>query len=489
MNRVLAFDFGASSGRAMLARYDSGNVTVKEIHRFPNTPVTVGGTIYWDVLKLYDEIKTAIVIAVREGGFDSIGIDTWGIDFGILDRGGDLVGNPVTYRDSRTADMPAEVFPLVTKSGLYGKTGIQFMPMNTVYQLRYLFTKKKEIASLADKILLMPDLFAYFLTGVKRAEYTNATTTNLINAKEKRWDEEICRKIGIDTRVLPEIIMPGQQYGLLRASLAEELGCDRVPVIAVGTHDTASAVVGVPSGEKNFLFLSCGTWSLLGTELDSPLISDMSEKENFTNEGGCLGTIRFLKNIPGLWLIQELRRCLRKTDESVSFADIERQARESEMFVSFIDPDAPEFAQPGDLPAAVRAYCARTSQPVPATVGDIAITIYQSLALKYREVISRLSEITGKDYKKLYVVGGGIKDTFLCAMASDACDIEVSAGPSEATVMGNIAIQLISLGEIGSLAEARKLISDSVEIKLYQPRHTAVWDEAYTRFKSIIHNK
>ncbi|HPE96121.1 MAG TPA: rhamnulokinase family protein, partial [Bacillota bacterium] len=406
MKRILAFDFGASNGRAIIAQYYDEKLTVTEVHRFPNTPVSINDTLYWDVLKLYDEIKISIRKAQQLGGFDSIGIDTWGLDFGIIGTDGALVQNPVHYRDSRTSGIAEETERILTRSELYKHTGIQFMSQNTIYQLYYLFTRKKELMKSAKKILMMPDLFAYFLTGCMKCEYTNATTTGLVNAQKHTWDEYICTKLGIDTALLPEIIEPGSTYGLLSEAVANELGCGRVPVIAVGTHDTASAVVSIPAKEKDFLYISCGTWSLLGTELSKPYISDTSEKDNFTNEGGCFGTIRFLKNICGLWLIQQSKRIWQQNDPNISYAYIEAEARKAKPFQAFIDPDAPDFVNPNDMPEAIRSFCKRTHQPVPETIGQTARVIYDSLALKYRYISEKLSGLTGKKYSVMYMVGG-----------------------------------------------------------------------------------
>lgn len=486
MKRILAFDFGASSGRAMLFQYDNGALQMEEIHRFSNDPVPVNGTLYWDVLRLYHEIRTALTKAVNSGGFDSIGIDTWGVDFGLLDRRGDLIGNPVNYRDPRTVPMPEEVFKILPQAEIYHRTGIQFMHFNTLYQLYYLATRQPEKLRETDVLLQIPDLFAYFLTGVKKGERTNASTTNILNPVTKEWDVELMETLGIPSRILPPLIDAGSVYGTLRPELCKELGCKPVPVIAVGTHDTASAVVSAPAEEKDFVYISCGTWSLFGTETDSPVLTPESEALNFTNEGGYASTTRLLKNIMGLWLIQESRRQWKREGEDVSFNQLEQEALASTPFQSFVDVDAPEFEGPGDLPGNVVAYCRRTGQHVPETRGEIMRCIYESLAMKYKYTFENLQKITGKHYHTIHILGGGIKDGLLCRMTADACGVRVLAGPAEATVTGNAAVQLIALGEIKGLWEARKVIRDSTPLKTYTPQSPADWDAHYGAFLKAI---
>ena len=481
--RVLAFDFGASSGRAMLGEWKNGKIELREIHRFSNDPVFVGETLYWDILRLFHEIKQAIIIAVREGGFDSIGIDTWGVDFGLLDKKGQLLTNPVNYRDLRTdgEDKLVEI-PF---SEIYSHSGIQFLRFNTIYQLHYLFREEKEVMKLCDKILMIPDLFAYFLTGVKRCEYTNASTTGLLDPATKEWDILLCEKVGINTKILPEMISAGEIYGNIRPELAKELGCGEVPVIAVATHDTASAVVSVPEPEKDFVFISSGTWSLFGTENQTHIINEDTLAENFTNESGYGKTTRFLKNIMGLWLIQQSRAWWRRTEPDLSFGDMEREALNSKAFGYFVDVDHPSFELPGNIPEAIKNYCEATSQGVPADRGETVRCIYESLAMKYRVAFEKLQRLTGKKYECIHIVGGGIKDTLLCQLTANATSITVIAGPAEATAMGNVCVQLIALGEFEDLRAARSAVKDSVEPKIYYPQDTDNWDLAFERYIKI----
>ena len=486
MKRVLAFDFGASSGRAMLATLEDGRIDLKEIHRFGNDPVAVNGVLYWDVLRLWFEIRQAITKANAEGGFGSIGIDTWGVDFGLLDDKGQLLMNPVHYRDTRTEGISDEIFEKVmSKDEIYMRAGIQYMRFNTIYQLCYLKKEYPWLLEKAEVLLPMPDLFAYFLTGEKRSEFTITSTSNLMDPQKKEWDLELCETLGIPTHIFPKMIRPGEQYGTLRPELCEELGCDPVPVIAVATHDTASAVVSAPATEKDFVYISCGTWSLFGTENECPVINETSAAANFTNEGGYGGTTRFLKNIMGLWLIQESRRQWIREGEDVTYAMLEKEALVEEPFRSFIDVDDPAFETPGNLPRRVKEYCEKTGQPVPETRGQVMRCIYESLAMKYRLTFLQLQELTGKTYHSIHVVGGGIKDTLLCRLAADAVGAKVLAGPAEATATGNAAVQFISLGELKDLWDARETIARSIDLKVYEPADTASWDANYARYLKV----
>ena len=482
MKKVLAFDFGASSGRAMLATLENGKINMKEIHRFSNDPVVVRGSMYWDVLRLFFEIKTGITHAVNEGGFDAISIDTWGVDFGLLDKNGRLLANPYHYRDSRTHNIPEKVFEIISKDELYSKAGLQFIHFNTIYQLMYLKLNEPDVLERADKMLMMPDLFGYMLTGEMKEEATIASTSNLLNPYTKDWDFELIERLGLPKSIFAPIVKPGNIYGFLSDEICEELGCDKVPVIAVGSHDTASAVVATPTDRDDFVYISCGTWSLFGIESKTPILTEEAAKANFTNEGGFEDTTRFLKNIMGLWLIQESRRQFRREGDDVGFDVLEKEALASEPFKCFINVDDPAFEPSGNLPRRVKEYCEKTGQYVPQTRGEVMRCIYQSLAMKYKYTFNALNNMGDKKYNSINILGGGIKDRLLCQMTSDACNVPVLAGPTEATVMGNIGVAFNALGEISDFAELRQIVSNSTEIKTYTPNDNDAWEEAYAAY-------
>jgi len=489
VKKVLAFDFGASSGRAMLGIYDGTSIQLKEIHRFSNDPVIVNGTMYWDILRLFHEIKQGLLKAKHESDFDSLGIDTWGVDFGLLDQNGYLLENPVHYRDKRTQGMLEKSFEKLPKAEFYGITGNQFMELNTAFQLLSLVLNRPELLERTDKMLLTPDLFNYMLTGEKAAEYSIASTTQLMDAKKGDWSEKVIQALGIPKRIFAPIIASGTKIGVLSNEIREELGIKKCDVIAVAGHDTQSALVAVPAKEKNFIFISCGTWSLIGTELDEPLINEKSDFYNITNEGGYGKKASFLKNITGLWLIQESRRQWVREGREYSFGSLEELAGEADAFKCFVDPDAPEFSPAGNMPLRIREYCRRTGQKVPETTGEIVRCINESLALKYRYALEQISECTGMEYPYIHMVGGGIQSRQLCQFTADACGRTVVAGPVEATVLGNVALQLIASGQIKDLQEARNIIGQSPDITRYVPDGRQAWKEAYECYKKIIESK
>lgn len=484
--RVLAFDFGASSGRAIIGCFDGDKITLEEVHRFSNDPVSVGGTVYWDVLRLFYEIKQGIIKAKIAGGFDSIGIDTWGVDFGLIDSEGKLMENPVHYRDARTVGLVDEAFKTMPKEKLYGITGIQFMELNTLFQLISLKKYRPWMLERADKMLFMPDLFGYMLTGKMCAEYSIASTSQLIDLDKRTWSKEILDAFGIKESVFAPLVQPGTVLGELSKEICEECGVDPVPVISVCGHDTQSAITSVPCEDGDFAFLSSGTWSLFGTELDKPIVNETSMNINITNEGGFDGSTGFLKNIIGLWLIQESRRQWKREGKEYSYADLEKLALAAEPFKCFIDPDAPEFVPHGNIPERVREFCRKTGQYVPETVGEIMRCIYESLAMKYRLTFEKLRECTERDYPVIHVIGGGTKDGLLCQMTANSCDRTVKAGPIEATVMGNVAVQLMSDGSVKNIGQARKIVAESSELKTFEPKDTDKWAEAYEDFLKII---
>jgi rhamnulokinase len=481
---VLAFDLGASSGRAMLARLENGRLSLTEVHRFDNVPVLLNGTLYWDFPKLMQEIYLGLQKARAAGPYESVAIDTWGVDFGLLDKQGYLMENPVHYRDSRTEKAVPWVFGHISKEELYAITGIQHMPLNTVFQLAALKKDRPAMLENAAALLPMPNLIAYFLTGQKQAEYTMASTTELLPAGDNCWSREILDKLGIPSAIFPLIAEPGTPCGMLSDALLKELDIPPAWVLNTACHDTASAVAAVPSQEKDFLFLSSGTWSLMGTERDMPVVTEESRECNFTNEGGVNGTIRFLKNIMGLWIVQECRRHW-VSKEPVSYGQLAGEAEAATPFTCFIDPDDPLFLPPGDMPERIRQYLVKTGQTVPETRGGLVRCIYESLAMTYRLTVQTISRLTGKEYKALYAVGGGTQASLLMQMAADAMNMPVMAGPSEATALGNAMVQLITLKAIRDVAHGRSIVAASVSPQAYLPRNTAAWEEAFHRFQRI----
>ncbi len=484
--RVLAFDFGASSGRAIIGCFDGEKITLEEVHRFSNDPVSVGGTVYWDVLRLFYEIKQGIIKARMAGGFDSIGIDTWGVDFGLIDKEGKLMENPIHYRDARTVGMVDEAFKTMPREKIYGITGIQFMELNTLFQLISLKKNRPWMLERADKMLFMPDLFAYMLTGKMCAEYSIASTSQIIDLQTKSWSKELLDAFGIKEDIFAPLVKPGTVLGTLTPEICEECGVEPVPVISVCGHDTQSAITSVPCEDGKFAFLSSGTWSLFGTELEKPIVNETSLNINITNEGGFDDTVGFLKNIIGLWLIQESRRQWQRQGEDYSYADLEKLALAAEPFKCFIDPDAPEFVPHGNIPKRVQEFCEKTGQYVPQTVGEIMRCIYESLAMKYKLTFEKLCECTERDYPVIHVIGGGTKDTLLCQLTANSCNRTVKAGPIEATVMGNVAVQLMSDNSVTDISEARKIVANSSELKTYIPTDVDKWEEAYADFLKIV---
>lgn len=484
--RVLAFDFGASSGRAIIGCFDGEKITLEEVHRFSNDPVSVGGTVYWDVLRLFHEIKQGIIKARMAGGFDSIGIDTWGVDFGLIDAEGKLMENPIHYRDARTAGLVDEAFKTLPREKIYGITGIQFMELNTLFQLISLKKYRPWMLERADKMLFMPDLFAYMLTGKMCAEYSIASTSQIIDLETGSWSKELLDAFGIKEDIFAPLVKPGTVLGMLTDEICEECGVEPVPVISVCGHDTQSAITSVPCEDGKFAFLSSGTWSLFGTELEKPIVNETSLNINITNEGGFDDTVGFLKNIIGLWLIQESRRQWQRQGEDYSYADLEKLALAAEPFKCFIDPDAPEFVPHGNIPKRVQEFCEKTGQYVPQTVGEIMRCIYESLAMKYKLTFEKLCECTERDYPVIHVIGGGTKDTLLCQLTANSCNRTVKAGPIEATVMGNVAVQLMSAEAVADIREARKIVANSSELKVYEPNEVDKWEEAYADFLKIV---
>lgn len=486
---VLAFDFGASSGRAIVGSFNGEKLTTTETHRFANEPVMLGDTFYWDFLRQFYDIKLGIG-KTSNAGFkviESIGIDTWGVDFGLLDKSGNLLQNPVHYRDTRTQGMMEKVFEKVSKEKIYFETGIQFMELNTIFQLYSLAINNPKLLNDTETLLLMPDLMNYFLTGQKTTEYSIASTTQLLNARSGEWSRDIINGLGLPNNIFTNICNSGDKVGNLTPSIMNELGVKNTAVYTVAAHDTGSAVVAVPAKKgENYAYLSCGTWSLLGLELDEPIINEKTYNLNFTNEGGYGRKIRFLKNIIGLWLMQESRRQWNRDGSNLSFKDIDELTIKAKPFRSFINPDFSEFLTPGDMPNKIAKYCKNTNQLVPEEKGDISRMITESLALKYRKSLEDLEDIKGSSIDVLHIIGGGAQDKLLCQFTANATKKTVTSGPIEATALGNIAVQLISAGEFKDINEARQAIMNSFPSEIYEPQDVNQWDDAYEKYLKIL---
>ncbi len=489
MSRILAFDFGASSGRAMIAQFVDGRITMEEIHRFTNDPVSVRETLYWDALRLFFNIKQGITRAVNAGGFDMIGIDTWGVDFGLIGYDGQLVQNPVHYRDGRTKQPYRDFFKKITPDELYETAGIQHMAINTLYQLYALREQSPDLLDQTQKILFTPDLYNYFLTGEMKAEYTIASTSEMLDAKKRDWSDKLLGLAGIPREKLCDITMPGSKCGLLSDEICHELGAPKATVMCTASHDTASAVAAIPTQEKDFIFISCGTWSLLGTELDEPCLNAKAREYNFTNEGGVNDKYCFMQNIMGTWLIQESRRQWIREGEEYGFGELESEATKAEGFRCFVDVDDEAFVEPGNLPRRIRAYCRQTGQFEPQAKGEIIRCIDESLAMKFAYSIARLEECTGKTYGTVHILGGGTKSALLCQMTANATGKTVVAGPDEATVLGNVAVQLIAAGEIADVAEARRVVEQSTGLKRYEPQDTQLWQTHFETYQNIMEGR
>ena len=486
---LLGFDFGASSGRAMLGTLADGKLDIQEIHRFSNDPVMLCGRFVWDVPRLVYEMKQALLKLGREKiEVDAIGIDTWGVDYGLLDKNGFLLGLPVNYRDARTAGMREKVRETVPDAELFARTGIAYNTFNTLYQLAAMKAEGDPTLDAAADLLFMPDLLAYLLTGKKGTEYTIASTSQMLNPYTRDWDRELLDKLGIPSRMLGEVKLPGEVRGTLLPDIARECGVKEIPVIAVGGHDTASAVAAVPATGDDFAYISSGTWSLLGAELKAPLCDEGVMAANYTNEGGVDGSIRLLKNIMGLWIIQECKREWDRRSDAVGFAELVEMAIGAPAFKAMIDVDDPCFLAPGDMPARIQEYCRKTGQAVPEGRGEISRVIYEGLALKYRWAIERLEQdMLKKPVKVLHIVGGGSKNVLLNRFTADAIQRPVVAGPGEGTVIGNLLVQAMALGEVADMAELRRVVEASFPTETYLPESDGkAWDEAYAKYLEMF---
>jgi len=483
----LAFDLGAESGRAILGSLDGkGILRLKEVHRFPNTMVNVSGHLHWDACALYGEMLEALRMVAEDSSvhLKSIGVDTWGVDFALLGTAGDLLGMPYAYRDSRTDGVADMFFASFPKRRLYNITGIQTMPFNTLFQLYSMARGHDADLATATDLLFMPDLFNYFLTGIKRTEFTCATTSQLYNPHTMSWDEELFRSAGVPLMLMQEVVQPGSILGQVSPGVTAETGLRDVSCVAVGSHDTASAVAAVPAGDENFAYISSGTWSIMGVETRRPVVNPRSFTYNISNEGGIGGTFRVLKNIMGLWLLQQCRVEWAKTRE-YSYEELAHMAGRAGPLALLIDPDAPEFFSPESMPSAILEYCVAHGQNAPGTTGAFVRAILESLALAYRYALAQLREASRLNIKRVHIVGGGSRNKLLCQLTADAIGLPVCAGPVEATSTGNILVQAMAFGQVASHQHLREIVRRSFQVDVFEPHPSAAWEDAYRRFLAL----
>jgi rhamnulokinase len=476
----LAFDLGAESGRAVLGRLRAGILTIEEVHRFPNEPVEYGGTLHWDMPRLWLEIRKSLT-RVADTSLSGIGVDTWGVDYALLGERGELLQNPYHYRDRRTQGMMEEVFRLVPKEEIYRATGIQFMPINTLYQLFAAQRQTPKLLSTATHLLTIPDLFNYWLTGKAVCEFTNATTTQLVDPVRRAWASDLIQRLGLPPALPAPIVEPGTILGPLLSS-SGPTSLAGTPVIAPACHDTGSAVAAITARDGT-AFLSSGTWSLIGTEIDKPVLTPGSLKANFTNEGGVNGTTRLLKNVMGLWMLQGCRNCWNALGQTAEYSELIELSRNETPFAHLIDPDDESFLRSSDMPGAIDAFCKKTHQPVPKTRGAYVRCVLESLALKYRLVLHSLEQVSEQRIHQIRIIGGGSKNLVLNQFTADATGRRVLAGPAEATALGNIAIQILSTGEASSLGEVRAIVDRSFLTEVFEPANTDKWEQHIERFE------
>lgn len=486
----LAFDLGAESGRAMHAALDGDHLTIKEIHRFINLPVRLPDGYHWDALRMWSEIKTGMHIAAKSGlQFSGIGLDTWGVDFGLLDKNGVLLGNPFYYRDARTDGMIAEALKRLPREEIYTKTGAQFASFNTLNQLLSMVLNNSPVFDIAETFVTMPDLFNYWMSGVIANEFTNATTTQCLNPLTHEWAEDVLDAMGIPSRLFQPVIPSGTVLGPLRPQVVQETGIGKVPVIAPACHDTGSAVIAVPMQNRDCAWISSGTWSLVGAEIPRPNLTEKALAYNFANEGSVFGNWRLLKNVVGMWILQECRRYWKKQGDAFSYSYLACMAAEARPFLAVIDPDNELFIYPGDMPEKVCKYCSESGQDIPQTKGEIIRVVLESLALKYRYVLGRLEELVGKPLDPIHIIGGGSRNRLLNQFTADCTGCKVVTGPVEATAIGNVLMQAIALGHLGSLAEARAVVRASFDVETYLPADRVDWDTAYEKLLKLIYKK
>ena len=485
-HRFLAFDLGAESGRAVLGTLEGGILSIRELHRFPNDTVTIDRHLHWDVPALFREIKSGMKICAEQTAADieSVAVDTWGVDFGLLDGKGRSLGLPFAYRDLRNVPAMETFLAKCPKERIYEITGIQFLPFNSLYQLQALALEDPGLLAAAADLLFMPDLFSYFLSGSISNEATIASTSQLLDPRRNEWSAELIGALGISSHLLHRPVRPGTVVGRLLPSIAAETGSKDLPIIATASHDTASAVAAVPALGTNWAYISSGTWSLMGIDAPAPLITPATLRLNFTNEGGLDGRIRFLKNITGLWLVQQCRKKW-SAARPLSYEEMIAPAADAPAFKAFIDPDHPDFLNPSDMPEAIRAFCRRTGQAVPSSRGEVVRCALESLALKYRSVLEELRQVSPHPIETIHIIGGGSRNELLCRFTAEATALPVVTGPVEATAIGNIMGQALALGLVRSPEEIRAIVAASTDLKTYEPVDPRAWESAYDRFLGV----
>lgn len=482
----VAIDLGATSGRTILGIIRNDSIELREINRFPNKIIEANGHFYWDFLSLYQSILEGLKLVADEGVVpESIGVDTWGVDFACFDRHGELLGNPYSYRDPHTTGAPERFFSKMSRDKLYASTGIQIMNFNSVFQLDTMQENNSTVLQQAEKILFMPDALSYMLTGESVTEYTIASTAQMLDARTRSFDPEVLQVLGVKASQFGRFVMPGTVIGSLNEVIQRQTGLGAVPVVAVAGHDTASAVASVPTQGNRFAYLSSGTWSLMGIEIQEPILNEKSSALNFTNEGGIEGTIRFLKNICGMWLLEKSRLEWGVNAEDNAYPQLIADARQSEGFISFINPDDPKFANPSSMVKAIQDYCESTGQEIPRTKAEITRCIFDSLAMRYRQVFDYLKEFATFPIEQLHVIGGGSKNALLNQFTANALGVNVVAGPTEATAIGNIMMQAKSAGMYTSIDEMRESIRNSVDLKVFEPEDTGMWNEKYQQYLKV----
>jgi rhamnulokinase len=483
----LGFDLGASSGRTVLGTLQDDKISTKELHRFSNDTINILGNLRWNIVDLFENIKQGMKACASEITTkpESIAVDTWGVDYGLFAADGNMLGLPYGYRDVRTDEMMDEFFKIIPRDHVYELTGIQFMQLNTLFQLFSMVRSKSPVLNVVSDLLFMPDMINYFLTGIKKTEFTIATTSQLYNPRKQDWDDVLFSALGISKNIMQKIVPPGTMLGNLLEVVAAETGLDQIPVVATASHDTGSAVASVPADGHDWAYISSGTWSLVGVEITKPIINKQSLEFNFTNEGGVGGTFRFLKNCMGLWPIQQCRKAWSNA-KKLSYDELTKLAASARPFVAVIDPDYQGFLNPPDMPEAIRAYCQKTGQQIPQNRADMTRSILEGLALKYRFIFDQIKQLHPHPINRTHIIGGGTQNKLLCQFTANATGIPVVAGPVEATAIGNIMVQAMGLGIVKSPTEIRGIIANSFDLEKYEPQDTKKWNSAYERFINVL---